>query len=82
MYGIRQMTMEQLFIRLLYMRTGTKKKYMVILHTIDRADEKNSIKGGKRGWFFDLENSAVRVRGRADWEIHGTVRLEKREHCF
>lgn len=51
-YGIRQMTMEQLFIRLLY-EDWDEEKYMV--HTIDRADEKNSIKGGG-GWFFDLEN--------------------------
>ncbi|WP_243037551.1 MULTISPECIES: 3'-5' exonuclease [Lachnospiraceae] len=51
-YGIRQMTMEQLFIRLLY-EDWDEEKYMV--HTIDRADEKNSIKGGS-GWFFDLEN--------------------------
>ena len=51
-YGIRQMTMEQLFIRLLY-EDWDEAKYTV--HTIDRADEKNSIKGGS-GWFFDLEN--------------------------
>lgn len=51
-YGIRQMTMEQLFIRLLY-EDWDEEKYTV--HTIDRADEKNSIKGGS-GWFFDLEN--------------------------
>lgn len=51
-YGIRQMTMEQLFIRLLY-EDWDEEKYVV--HTIDRADEKNSIKGGS-GWFFDLEN--------------------------
>lgn len=51
-YGIRQMTMEQLFIRLLY-EDWDEEKYMV--HTIDCADEKNSIKGGS-GWFFDLEN--------------------------
>lgn len=37
MYGIRQMTMEQLFIRLLY-EDWDEEKYMV--HTIDRADEK------------------------------------------
>lgn len=51
-YGIRQMTMEQLFIRLLY-EDWDEEKYTV--HNIDRADEKNSIKGGS-GWFFDLEN--------------------------
>lgn len=51
-YGIRQMTMEQLFIRLLY-EDWDEKKYQI--HSIDRADEKNSIKGGS-GWFYDLEN--------------------------
>lgn len=51
-YGIRQMTMEQLFIRLLY-EDWDEKKYQV--HSIDRADEKNSVKGGS-GWFYDLEN--------------------------
>lgn len=57
-YGIRQMTMEQLFIRLLY-EDWDEEKYMV--HTIDRADEKNSIKGGS-GWFSIWKISAVRTR--------------------
>ena len=51
-YGIRQMTMEQLFIRLLY-EDWDEAKYTV--HSLDRADEKNSIKG-KSSWFYDLEN--------------------------
>lgn len=51
MYGIRQMTMEQLFIRLLYEDWGeTRFSY----HNIDKTDAKNSIRGGT-AWFLDLE---------------------------
>lgn len=75
-YGIRQMTMEQLFIRLLY-EDWDEEKYTV--HTIDRADEKNSIKGGS-GWFFDLENFCRTYE--AEQIPREPVRLEKREHCF
>ena len=70
-YGIRQMTMEQLFIRLLY-EDWDEEKYMV--HTIDRADEKNSIKGGG-GWFFDLENFCRTYE--AEQIPREPVRLEK-----
>lgn len=50
-YGIRQMTMEQLFIRLLYEDWDeTRFSY----HNIDKTDAKNSIKGGT-AWFLDLE---------------------------
>lgn len=70
-YGIRQMTMEQLFIRLLY-EDWDEEKYM--LHTIDRADEKNSIKGGS-GWFFDLENFCRTYE--AEQIPREPVRLEK-----
>ena len=70
-YGIRQMTMEQLFIRLLY-EDWDEEKYMV--HTIDRADEKNSIKGGS-GWFFDLENFCRTYE--AEQIPREPVRLEK-----
>ncbi len=50
-YGIRQMTMEQLFIRLLYEDWDeTQFSY----HSIDKTDAKNSIKGGM-AWFLDLE---------------------------
>ena len=49
--GIRQMTMEQLFIRLLYEDWDeTRFSY----HNIDKTDAKNSIKGGT-AWFLDLE---------------------------
>ena len=70
-YGIRQMTMEQLFIRLLY-EDWDEEKYMV--HTIDRADEKNSIKGGS-GWVFDLENFCRTYE--AEQIPREPVRLEK-----
>lgn len=70
-YGIRQMTMEQLFIRLLY-EDWDEEKYTV--HTIDRADEKNSIKGGS-GWFFDLENFCRTYE--AEQIPREPVRLEK-----
>ena len=70
-YGIRQMTMEQLFIRLLY-EDWDEEKYMV--HTIDRADEKNSIKGGS-GWLFDLENFCRTYE--AEQIPREPVRLEK-----
>ena len=70
-YGIRQMTMEQLFIRLLY-EDWNEEKYMV--HTIDSADEKNSIKGGS-GWFFDLENFCRTYE--AEQIPREPVRLEK-----
>ncbi len=70
-YGIRQMTMEQLFIRLLY-EDWDEEKYMV--HTINRADEKNSIKGGS-GWFFDLENFCRTYE--AEQIPREPVRLEK-----
>ena len=70
-YGIRQMTMEQLFIRLLY-EDWDEEKYMV--HTIDRADEKNSIKGGS-GWFYDLENFCRTYE--AEQIPREPVRLEK-----
>ena len=49
-YGIRQMTMEQLFVRLLY-EDWDDKKYRII-STGQTA--KNSIKGTRR-WFRDLE---------------------------
>ena len=70
-YGIRQMTMEQLFIRLLY-EDWDEAKYTV--HTIDRADEKNSIKGGS-GWFYDLENFCCTYE--AEQIPREPVRLEK-----
>ena len=50
-YGIRQMTMEQLFIRLLY-EDWDETKYFY--HSIDKTDVKNSIKGSL-AWFLDLE---------------------------
>lgn len=50
-YGIRQMTMKQLFIRLLYEDWDeTQFSYQ----DIDKTDKRNSIKGGM-AWFLDLE---------------------------
>ena len=51
MYGIRQMTMEQLFIRLLY-EDWDERKYR--FHLLEKDDEKNAQKGN-REWFHDLE---------------------------
>lgn len=48
-YGVRQMTMEQLFIRLLY-EDWNDKKYSVC----SAAGTKNIIKGTEQ-WYFDLE---------------------------
>ncbi len=50
-YGIRQMTMEQLFIRLLY-EEWDERKYR--FHLLEKDDEKNAQKGN-REWFHDLE---------------------------
>ena len=50
-YGIKQMTMEQLFIRLLY-EDWDDKKYSI--HEVSKNDSRNSIKGSKK-WFEDLE---------------------------
>lgn len=49
-YGVRQMTMEQLFIRLLY-EDWDEKKY----NYVSVSGEKNVIKGTEQ-WYFDLEN--------------------------
>ena len=50
-YGIRQMTMEQLFIRLLY-EDWDEQKYS--FHDVDRGSDKDSQKGSL-AWFHDLE---------------------------
>lgn len=51
MYGIKQMTMEQLFTRLLY-EDWDDKKYSI--HEVSKNDSRNSIKGSKE-WFEALE---------------------------
>ena len=51
MYGIKQMTMEQLFTRLLY-EDWDDKKYSI--HAVSKNDSRNSIKGSKK-WFEALE---------------------------
>ncbi len=50
-YGVRQMTMEQLFVRLLY-EDWDEKKYSI--KSLNKSDEKESIKGSLL-WFQDLE---------------------------
>lgn len=50
-YGARQMTMEQLFIRLLY-EDWDADKYAV--RSVDKNDARNSVKG-KMQWFRELE---------------------------
>ena len=50
-YGIKQMTMEQLFTRLLY-EDWDDKKYSI--HEVSKNDSRNSIKGSKE-WFESLE---------------------------
>ena len=50
-YGARQMTMEQLFIRLLY-EDWEADKYAV--RSVDKNDARNSVKG-KMQWFRELE---------------------------
>ena len=50
-YGIKQMTMEQLFTRLLY-EDWDDKKYSI--HEVSKNDSRNSIKGSKE-WFEALE---------------------------
>ena len=50
-YGVKQMTMEQLFIRLLY-EDWDDSRYSY--HSLDKNDEKNSVKGSLK-WFKELE---------------------------
>ena len=50
-YGIRQMTMEELFVRLLY-EDWDEKKYSI--RKGDKSGNQGSVKGGL-GWFRDLE---------------------------
>ena len=50
-YGVRQMTMEQLFVRLLY-EDWDEKKYEII--STKQCGEQESIKGSRQ-WFEDLE---------------------------
>lgn len=74
-YGIRQMTMEQLFIRLLY-EDWDEEKYTV--HTIDARMRKQH-KGRKR-LVFRSGNFCRTYE--AEQIPREPVRLEKREHCF
>lgn len=54
-YGVRQMTMEQLFIRLLY-EDWDARTYTY--HSLDKNDKRNCVKG-IQSWFKELESFCV-----------------------
>lgn len=60
-YGVRQMTMEQLFVRLLY-EDWDDKKYQI--RATDRVGKKGSIRG-TYGWFKELEAFCSKL----EWNI-------------
>lgn len=60
-YGIRQMTMEQLFVRLLY-EDWDEKKYQIL--PSDQMTAKGSVKGTLQ-WFHDLEAYCQEL----EWEV-------------
>lgn len=60
-YGIRQMTMEQLFVRLLY-EDWDEKKYQILRS--DKMTAKGSVKGTLQ-WFHDLEAYCREV----EWDV-------------
>lgn len=74
-YGVSQMTMEQLFIRLLY-EDWDKHKYTV--KRLDKGDSSACIKGSQ-AWFRDLEDYCLRYEWRSlpreDVVIEKTNRL-------
>lgn len=55
-YGVRQMTMEQLFIRLLY-EDWDDRNYTY--HSLDKNDKRNCVKGIQK-WFKELESFCIR----------------------
>lgn len=75
-YGVSQMTMEQLFIRLLY-EDWDKTKYSY--HSVDKTDEQNAIKGTSQ-WFHELEAFCQRYEEREipDEDVY----LEKTEELL
>ena len=56
-YGIRQMTMEQLFVRLLY-EDWDEKKYRIL--SADQMRREDAVKG-TLGWFHNLEDFCLRL---------------------
>ncbi len=60
-YGVRQMTMEQLFVRLLY-EDWDETKHRI--KTADKTGTKESVKGQAK-WFRDLEDYCRRL----EWEV-------------
>ncbi len=70
-YGVRQMTMEQLFIRLLY-EDWDGRSYTY--HSLDKNDKRNCVKGIQK-WFKELESFCVRYE--RDHISHEPVYMEK-----
>ncbi len=72
-YGIRQMTMEQLFVRLLY-EDWDENKYKI--KSIEKSGKRGSIKG-RSEWFRDLEEYCQKL----EWDIipRDTVLLNPRQ---
>lgn len=72
-YGVRQMTLEQLFIRLLY-EDWEENKFRI--RSTEKDGGKGSIKG-KTEWFLDLEEYCRRL----EWEVipRETVFLNRRQ---
>ncbi len=60
-YGVRQMTMEQLFVRLLY-EDWDEKKYKI--KSTEKSGKRGSIKG-RSEWFRDLEEYCRRL----EWDV-------------
>lgn len=72
-YGIRQMTMEELFIRLLY---EDWDKHLYQVRPLDKSDEENCIKG-TNDWFLDLQRFCERYERRMI--SREEVRMDKSE---
>jgi len=72
-YGIRQMTMEQLFVRLLY-EDWDEKKYRIL--SADQMSRQSAVKG-TLGWFHDLEDFCRRLE-RETIPV-GSVLLDQRQ---
>lgn len=72
-YGIRQMTMEELFVRLLY-EDWDEKKYSI--QKGDKSGNQGSVKGGL-GWFLDLKAFCDKV----EWDsiLRDSIYLNPRQ---
>lgn len=74
-YGVSQMVMEQLFVRLLY--EDWDKRYEIV--PVDKQDSREAVKG-TYGWFRDLERFCIRY----EWDHlpHEDVVAEKTGHVL